>query len=250
MSNPTAYDMTLDEFSAQLDEYLSRTSGFADDVRRLYVLNARRAQVNAAKAAGQKILRASLETTGRSSRAAQTPGGDWVIESKRRARRPSAGSVVRKKYPSLYRSCVVPSAYAQVKYGREMVIEPVPGLPVFPADPQIITDHLVAVTVEGLSQISAKGAALLPPIEAEIKAVKARLGAVCEAADWDGLPVAFTDAWTVGLRRMQFKESVFRDRHPDEYGRVMAVVEELPDEVVTDVKLRPGNEGELDTYAE
>ncbi|WVX88511.1 hypothetical protein SEA_HARVEYSR_66 [Mycobacterium phage HarveySr] len=226
---------TLDQFSAMLDDFAGRAVGFADAVRELRrfrmaknVQQARRKAIN--EALDRHYARGNVVT-----------GSGLILRRTRPApatkRAVTDTNLVKRLYPEIYAACRVPTSFVQVK-AVDGAVQP-------------YAFHLpdVPESHESLDRVKAAlDAAILPDeVKRGGEAARDRLIEIGDEFGWNGLPLSFADAWSVGLRRLAFDDAVLRSNHPDVAAACEHVVERSGSSKLYFAK---PTDGETDGYAE
>ncbi|ABD58566.1 hypothetical protein PBI_PIPEFISH_69 [Mycobacterium phage Pipefish] len=193
--------MTMDQFADTLDQHAGRTVGFADHVRALRSARAVKAAIEADRKTAYELMKAHY------SRGNVAVGSGSVLRmskpSKVSVRRTVDSKLVQRRYPKVYDQCRVPVPYVTVA-GELTVVRPAN------------TGFSVASNADLDRVVAAYRACSVPEdVTAAEAAAVAALKGIADEFGWDGLPLEFTDAWTIGLRRLQFDAKVLRELRPD-----------------------------------
>lgn len=211
-------DVTLAQFSAEVDDHLNASVGFADHVLGLHRCRIIGKQISEwRKLTGLQMAVAYERGESRAS------VGGAVYELRRSA--PSAVKVtrnapsaeVKKASPTLWKAAHTIKPFATVKsdplHPRRVDVPEGLQLPPLPT-----SEDSLATIIERRKAAPTDGA-LRDEEQEHIEALEK----IAANAGWDGLPIEFSDRWLVGLRRLQYDSDRLREVDPAAWERLAVV---------------------------
>lgn len=200
---------TLMAFSRSLDAHAGTSVGFVDAVVELAAVRARKAVIDARRKQIFEVVRVKFErgdlVAGEGRMLAQTEPTPVVTT------RAVPADVVKKRSLVLWESARVAKPFVQVKPPKLLAssmaneaVQAVGALPPVPDARRAV--HDVVALYEAV-----------PPtteLRAREKSLVERLRLIGATYGWDGLPLEFSDKWTVGLDRLEFSSDRLREIDP------------------------------------
>lgn len=207
--NDASIALTLDAFSAHLNDLAGENLAFAVDVRRLAVLRRELALIEAAKAP----LRDTLKELYASGRVAEFGGRVFkqIAPTPVTVKRSVPSALIKKREPRLWAAARVLSPYVSVKpvgldeqvtqTRAELAVGTLPGF----NDPRY--PDQVAQAYLSFPKVA--------PIKDQVDVIASRLRAVAARFDWDGTAREFADGWKLALTQLKYDSDRLRDISPE-----------------------------------